>query len=66
VRSKLLNLLRGVLRLRGSEPDPGEGPNYGRSVSYTACRACGEGTLEYDPETDADVCSVCGERVSRE
>ena len=63
--SKLLNLLRGALRLRGSAPDPDEGPNYGRSVSYTACRACGEGTPEYDPETDADVCPVCGERVPR-
>jgi hypothetical protein len=66
VLSKLLNLLRGALRLRGGDPDLDAGPNYGRSVTYAACRECGEGHLEHDPEANADVCVVCGARVPRE
>ncbi|MFB6118559.1 hypothetical protein [Halosegnis sp.] len=63
--AKLVNLLRGALRLGQSEPEPDPEPNYGQSVTYTACRACNEGTLEYDAETDADVCSTCGARFPR-
>lgn len=63
--SELVNLLRGALRLRDDDPEPDDGPNYGRSVTYTPCRACGEGTLEYDDETNADVCSTCGAAFPR-
>ena len=63
--SELLNLLRGAFRLRDGDPEPDDGPDYGRSVTYIACRACGEGTLEYDDESDADVCSTCGARFPR-
>jgi hypothetical protein len=64
--SKLLSLVRGAYGLRGSEPEPDDGPNYGRSVTYTPCRECGEGRLEHDPKANADVCTVCDARIPRE
>ena len=60
---RLLDLVKSRLRLLirgGPEEDPGPDPRYGRSVSYTACSNCGEGSLVYDEERGTSVCSVCG------
>lgn len=58
---QLLSYLRGAVLARG-EPteDPTETPQYGESVSYTPCRNCGEGVLEYDEAAGGTRCSVCG------
>jgi len=47
--------------VRGSaETGDGPAPRYGRSVSYTPCPACGEGSLVYDEDEGASVCRACG------
>ncbi len=64
---RLLSYLRGALLTR-SEPseDPTETPQYGESVSYTPCRNCGEGVLQYDEATGGTRCTVCGPVEERE
>ena len=60
---RLLNLavskVKTLLR-RGPDTDDGPGPRYGTSVSYVACRECGEGSMVYDDEEGASVCNACG------
>jgi hypothetical protein len=59
--SRLLSYLRGALLTRGeTTEDPTETPQYGESVSYTPCRECGEGVLQYDEELGGTRCTVCG------
>lgn len=60
--SKLLNFLRGRLRTGKSnaEMNPTEVPQYGESVNFLPCETCGEGTMQYDPERGAAICSACG------
>jgi hypothetical protein len=60
VLGKLVNLLRGWLRIGPADPGPDEGPRYGASVSYTACPDCGEGSLVYDPDAGGSRCNRCG------
>jgi hypothetical protein len=53
---KLVDIVRGALTMWGNDDPPVETPNYGQSVTYTPCRVCEEGRLEYHSETNADIC----------
>jgi hypothetical protein len=62
---KLVDIIRGALTMWGNDDPPVETPDYGRSVTYTPCRVCEEGRLEYNSETNADVCQTCGATFPR-
>ena len=40
--------------------DPTVVPQYGESVKFMPCPECGEGSMQYDEETGAPRCSICG------
>ncbi len=61
---KILRLVVGQIKTHlGRDPEPDDPPRYGSSVSYTACPACGEGSLTYDADAETSVCNACGARA---